>query len=438
MNVCKAFPALAVLISITAVSCREEVLNYSIGDSIVPVVATQSALTRALSESISCKEAFSGEINGFNVEVNLSVGDNFLTPALAGVTRGTIATTEGVNGVNRIGQIFGMHAYLSDVIATSTSKDVDPADKTDFHFIGGSVAGETVDYTGNNTSHSWDWDAAVQTAGSAEDKDAARPKWRANLTSRFWSYYPVSYIDGIGIVWPHKASGNEVPSDSQQDQVYFHYVLPTPASAAPYKDAENQKDILFAYNAQEFKDINTTSDKLDIHFYHALAAVNFDITTMEPNAEFGAKSITIKHVRYSGDCTIYGPTLDAPTDDDGTAGVVWSNLSTDFRSFSQTFDKSADFENIGTTADPMIRQKATGSKTFFMIPQTLSDAVLSVAFEFKNGGVPITIDVPLNADVWQAGKIYTYRINISGGDYTLLDDILNQKKWVDGSTDTSF
>lgn len=391
-------------------------------------------------------------------EIEVGTGRLTIMPTVSSVeTKGTIITTDGINVS---GQAIGIHAYLDDDIATATGDKVELADKTDYHFIGSASASEKLVCDGSG----WEWKAVkdLPAGSSDEDKDAARPKWRADIPIRFWSYYPTDVLDALDpvITWPHKASSSETPTDAQQKVVSFTYTLPTPATAAPYKDAENQKDLLLAFNEEKriFKNDNdidgsntgnsgtknasdTYDEYLSINFHHALAAVNFDITTMEDDVEFGTE-ITLSNVKNSGKCTATG----IPAGNKVT--FEWSDLSTTTtKSYSQSFSKSDDFETLGTLPDQYIRQKTSGSKTFFMIPQKLTaDTKLTIKFIFKSGGVPITREMTIgkfeSTDTdyvtWEAGKIYTYRIIVGDGDYTLLDTKLDVKDWVDGSMETSF
>lgn len=351
-----------------------------------------------------------------------------IVPVVSAVsTRGVIITTAGIN---HTGQSFGMQGYLDDDMATATGEDVQASDKANYHFLEDKV----LNYTGDNTNHSWDW-SDVPATGTDEEKDAARPKWRSNIASRFWSYYPVSLPTMVdGLAWPGSTA-----SDSQQKVVSFSYTLPEPATAAPFQDAENQRDLLFAFTEKTYT--STTNDEIDIHFYHALAAVNFDITTMGANVEFGTE-ITLGNVKDSGGCTATGVT------EENLVEFEWSDLGTTATgSYSQSFDKAEDFETLGTAPDTYVRQKVSGSKTFFMIPQKLTaDTEIAVAFIFKDGGVPIMRTMKIgkiqatDSDYvsWEAGKIYTYRITVSGNDFSLLDITLNVKDWVDGQQDVSF
>ncbi len=351
-----------------------------------------------------------------------------IVPVVSSVaTKGVIITTAGIN---HTGQSFGMQGYLDDDMATATGENVQASDKTNYHFLENKV----LNYTGDNTNHSWDW-SDVPATGTDEEKDAARPKWRSNVASRFWSYYPVSISTIVdGLAWPGSTA-----SDSQQKVVTFSYSLPEPATAAPFQDAESQKDLLFAFTEKTYT--SSTNDEININFYHALAAVNFDITTMGANVEFGTE-ITLGNVKDSGGCTATGNPAGNLVD------FAWSDLSTTaIDSYSQSFDKAEDFEILGTAPDTYVRQKASGSKTFFMIPQKLTaDTEIAVAFIFKDGGVPIrrTMKIGKIQDTdsdyvsWEAGKIYTYRISVGGDDFSLLDITLNVKDWVDGKQDVSF
>lgn len=359
-------------------------------------------------------------------------GPSIIPIASSDAVKGLIQTTESLNYE---GQTFGMQGYLDDDMALYSGEEVSEDDKADYHFLKDAV----VEYTGDNETHSWDW-SGVPAAGTEEEKNAARPKWRSGIATRFWSYYPAgiaSIVDDLE--WPGDDVPTSTPSDAQQKVVRFSYVQPEPDATEPYQDAENEQDLLFAFNEQVYR--SASDQVVHIHFYHALAAVNFDITTMGSTVEFGTE-ITLANVKNSGGCTVSG------NPSGNVATFAWTDLTdTALESYSQSFDKAADFETLGTAPNEYKRQKVGGNKTFFMIPQKLSaDTRLRIAFFFKNGGVPVRREMeigklhPTDPDFmsWEAGKIYTYRITVGGSDYSLIDATLNVSDWVDGKKDVSF
>lgn len=197
-------------------------------------------------------------------------------------------------------------------------------------------------------------------------------------------------------LWSWNAVEPEVDPADGYDKASFSYSL--------LNSVTSQEDLIFAYNGENRKfdrtgaitektstntAYNRTDNEVDVHFYHALSAIKFDISGVQDGQS--VDQITIGGVASSGDCEI--------TVSGGVPEFEWDNLGT-AKSYSQTFT-STDFDTDG-------KQVSGGSKEFFMIPQALTDdATLTVTFDgtastpkaIKAGGVE-----------WKAGKYYTYKI----------------------------
>lgn len=321
-------------------------------------------------EPIFLSEYVSDNLGGFPVEE---------------MTRGMITTTADINTA---GKVFTVDAYLATEIATADGSE-DP-DKTNFHFIDN----RQVSYSGSL----WQW-------------DGSEPLWRNGIATTFWSYYPVS----VATRTIHLPAG-DTPNDIAQKSLSFEYTLPAPAMAAPYQDAQNQKDLLFAYNNETYTVNNSgtvsrnssnpaysrTDNQVDITFYHALAAVKFDISGVV--RDFTIKTIAIENVVSGGSCSVTGPIA--------VDSFNWTQNS-DLKAYAQDFTADDDFE-IGVGGRKV--QKSTSEKVFFMIPQTLGeDARLAVTFEFPDHTTQ-TLYGDIKGDEWLPGKYYTYALSKASGD----------------------
>lgn len=277
-------------------------------------------------------------------------------------TKGAVTTTSGINAV---GQKFTMDAWLE-------SENRLDEDNTDWHFIKNAAV--------VRGSSEWDF------AGGVEFP------WRNQVKTNFWSVYPTSAA-GRAITYP-----GDTAADAYQTELSMAYTLPAPCSASPYKDAQNQNDLCFAFNTKTWEE--GSDNTVDIKFYHALAAVYFKIGNVE---DATIEGIGFNNVSSSAVCDITGGSGNIPT-------FEWRNHSTPV-SLRQDFGTS-DFD---TTSK---EQSFTGSdKIFMLIPQTLgTSAEMAVTFKMSSGSSETkTADIsklPNGTSVeWKPGKKYLYKIS---------------------------
>ena len=184
-------------------------------------------------------------------------------------------------------------------------------------------------------------------------------------TVNFYAYYPTSISSSI----THNAGSAPVLS----------YTVPD--------NATDQIDILASSNAGMTGDSYT---RIPVDFKHVFAAVNFQVGSNGlPNGTI--TEVTLNNIQYKGTYSLNG---------------TWTPNTTDKKSFSQVVSAST---NVNTTI-------TSGTMTFMMIPQTLSDASISVTY--SNGG---TLTKTITG-TWSAGKMYTYNISktisVANFDYT--------------------
>lgn len=283
----------------------------------------------------------------------------------------------------------------------------------------------------NGSEGKWNW-YDESTASYVSDEDA--PKWRINTPTSIWSYAPAS------------APGRTTPAVAWEsgifDKTSFHYTVPDSYA--------NHKDLLFAYNVEsrEFKKEGTVYKKpyeidpsigtgtqhsgqydgyFDVKFYHALAAVKFELNTTTAGANVhsvticytdGSNNIVMNGgLATSGDCTATGSGTGT-----GSVSFDWHNLD-DAKPLRYVYPDSGSSTVAGGYAK-------TGEGVLFMIPQTATNLKVIVEFS-KNGGNhyhTAVYNTPLNVN-WQPGKYYLYRLSVGefhvvGERMTELTDIL--------------
>ncbi|MCH4241410.1 MAG: fimbrillin family protein [Prevotella sp.] len=173
----------------------------------------------------------------------------------------------------------------------------------------------------------------------------------AGSTINFYAYYPTSISGSI----THNTGSAPVLS----------YTVPD--------NTTDQIDILASSKTGIAGD---SYNQTPVDFKHVFAAIHFTVGSSGMPSGTITK-VTLNNILYKG---IYNL--------DGT----WTPNTTDKKSFSQTVSAST---NASTTI-------TSGPTTFMMIPQTLSDA--SVTVTYSNGG---TLTKAITG-TWEAGKTYTY------------------------------
>lgn len=200
--------------------------------------------------------------------------------------------------------------------------------------------------------------------------------------------------------YPYNSEGtNGIPAGMTLNQENFSsisYTVPT--------DVSKQEDLMFAVNKNAKEPADGKATSLD--FKHSLAAVKFVVGDLPTGTK--VTSVALKGVKYKGDLAV-------TAGNNGEAQLAWSNLANDTENFTQATDKEVK-EN---DTDNAITKE---NQTFFMMPQTLpDDAKVEVVVEDEKG-TKVTLTGALQdataamgaKNKWEAGKTYTYTINLSG------------------------
>lgn len=204
--------------------------------------------------------------------------------------------------------------------------------------------------------------------------------WLNGKPLDFYAWYPYNSAEGT----------NGIPAGmtlNQEDFSSISYTVPT--------DVSKQEDLMFAVkkNASEPKDGKATS----LDFKHSLAAVKFVVGDLPTGVT--VKSITLKGVKVTGSLNV------------NAINQNWV-LEGDAKDMQLVSDATAGTDD---------KLPAEG-EAFFMMPQTLpDDAKVEVVVEDEKG-TKVTLTGALQdataaeqeKNKWEAGKTYTYTINLSG------------------------
>ena len=238
--------------------------------------------------------------------------------------------------------------------------------------------------------------------------------WLNNVNLHLWCFSPV--LDDSD---PYSAEGGRLsitPPSAGSDVLLFSYRLPNHVDGS---DATNQKDIVFAGNSEKrvfkgdgsFDSQNCTGsgsdENVDITFYHPLSEIQFAVSPDDGTFDTGGLKIVdiaISNIAGSGECSFSLPKT-----------FEWT-LGERNKTYNQTVDATFDTKPDGWKESEFGDDKTlyTFSNSFFMIPQELTDAVLSVTFERRGDESRVTKDVNLfdkGDNIWAPGKYYKYKIS---------------------------
>jgi len=187
--------------------------------------------------------------------------------------------------------------------------------------------------------------------------------------------------------------------------------------------AEDQSDLVFANTANQSK---TSDGSIAIHFYHALAAVQFVVGNLDDGITVNGISINNVKSKGNGSFVPAGTSVDTK--------FVWESVESP-TTYSQTFSQ----KKYNRKSDANYQHCFDGSEqksTFFVVPQSLAESeniTLTInVTDSENRTYNISHSITGSAVIseWKAGKIYRYMISNGDGDV----DITAEENSFDGTT----
>lgn len=227
------------------------------------------------------------------------------------------------------------------------------------------------------------------------------------------------------------------------------------------KNAIDQKDILFTSKEIEVPEGGIDNEVHRILFYHVFSGVKFKLKEDGVNGVYitAIKSVKFTNLISQGTCTVT-PSYDGDEFNQSNANAgteksatqsVWTYAATPARGeFSQTF--TTDEQGVDLTTDASgynypnsftgatankgkNLNNAKATKTFYLIPQTLTDDVmLTITYTYSDGvttaegtaTIPFGTKTKTNSGYlkWEAGKLYTYTLSIGDKVDVDIDDVV--------------
>ena len=384
-------------------------------------------------------------------------------------TKGTVITESNIINTNSPinGGSFLVNAYRafsqSELMETG---DKDTDDNDDDVYNNGTMS--------KTTKTVRDFSMLSSYSGGKWSWSGSQPHWRNKSVFSIWSMFPANStalspatltpampqpdwtntaLDAIADVDPTGKTDEEIAlaENARQEEIQaylrsmtFEYTLPlhapTPVSTSIYKD------LLFAYN-EEMREFEVEDGKLkedatgnhiikdgksesfDVTFYHALAAVKFELETTTTGADI--HSVTLCYTDGSGNIvTTNGIATKGTCTASATSGDGSRLVS--FSWGSQTNKKPMHFVfNDGTSSTAKVSggYASTGDGVLFMIPQSATGLKVIAEFSKYGGTKYYTKVITKGLDInWEAGKCYTYKFKIGefhvpGENYASLTDV---------------
>lgn len=193
----------------------------------------------------------------------------------------------------------------------------------------------------------------------------------------------------------------------------FSYVLPTPElktdpDAATSSDAANQPDYVFAIAEKKTEQ----DEPVDLYFLHSFSAICFQVGTMPTGT---VNRISIKNTVSSGNCSMG---TDPPT---GLVDFNWTGQKGS-ETYVQTLGNKDLSNGMLINEDGII---------FMMIPHTLADAELEIAFTlYTDTATPVEKVISRKfsefTTEWEANKRYIYKITMPESVSVEVTDIVEE------------
>jgi len=186
-------------------------------------------------------------------------------------------------------------------------------------------------------------------------------------------------------------------SYSLEGQGFFKYT--GQAGERKGADAARTSDFLVAHTETNVNDV-------DIHFYHALAAIRFFSDSLI------LTKVAIRNVINEGEFTYNADGSDVD------AIFNWAPDAKKTTTYEQTYSTNPDVTSTvnGAKTGKTNSTNYSVSEAFFLVPQSLLDSTVIITFYFKdseNGVVKNISTKKLGTSKWKAGYIYNYTLTKS-------------------------
>lgn len=219
-------------------------------------------------------------------------------------------------------------------------------------------------------------------------------RWPIGSTVSFHAYAPHSSADKSQLTYG-------VDKDNVQTQITY-------TASTTKEGIINQPDLIVATNTGS-RQPSDADDAVQLDFFHALTAVSFAISKdLADVVGKGGKmtSVTLKGIPNKGNCNL---SVSA------TANVPTADWTIDNGTGEYTFDLSNENIVVGDKDQAL----TSDNQTLMMIPQTLPEGA-ELCFKLDMNGTTQEWKVPLNGQVWEAGKSIIYKL--SSNSINMLDD----------------
>lgn len=239
--------------------------------------------------------------------------------------------------------------------------------------------------------------------------------WVNEVYFHFWCYSPLAGdLDS-----PEEGVLQFSSPAISVDYLNFTYSLPLHSDG---HDADTQRDIVLSGNRESrsfngdritgYKSTNSTykrnDNEVDIVFHHPLSEICFAVSPTDGSFDVGGlgiSSVALKNISGNGSCRFTLPST-----------FQWSGLGSADKTYSQNYNATFGTKPSGWISDSFKDGEGVSQtlyvceNAFFVIPQSLSGAFLSVTFMRTADGSTITKDVAID-DTWLLGKYYRYKIS---------------------------
>ena len=219
-------------------------------------------------------------------------------------------------------------------------------------------------------------------------------KWPMDCTVSFHAYAPHSSADKSQLTYG-------VDKDNVQTQITY-------TASTTKEGIINQPDLILATNTGS-RQLSDADDAVQLDFYHALTAVSFAIDKdLADVVGKGGKmtSVTLKGIPNKGNCNL---SVSATANVPPAAWTIGNGTG------EYTFDLS----NANIVVGDKDQALTSDNQTLMMIPQTLPEGA-ELCFNLDMNGTTQEWKVPLNGQVWEAGKSIIYKL--SSNSINMLDD----------------